>query len=161
MLRVPFSFLLKLKSYYPYKFISPLQQTLKQNHCASHICYNVRNMLKLLAFNWLLKELLLRGLVILVIFLNQIIRSFLKFSFLISLFKLFPLQFPSHWKNYLFSIYRYHYGNTNLFFFWVFPQKGIIFFFSFAHLFNKIVKSKCKTPFSKFLKVYICCIFLI
>ena len=33
--------------------------------------------------------------------------------------------------------------------------------FSFAHFFNKIVKPKCKTPFSKLLKGYICYMFLI
>ena len=41
------------------EFTSPLQQTLKQNHRALHDCYNVKNMLKLLTFEWLLNELLL------------------------------------------------------------------------------------------------------
>ena len=41
-----------------------------------------------------------------------------------------------------------------------FPQKGIIFFFSFSHFFNKIVKQKYKTPFNKLLKGYIYYIFL-
>ena len=59
ILRVPFSFLLKLKSYHPYTFTSPMEQTLKQNHRASRNCYSVKNMLKLLAFKWLLNELLL------------------------------------------------------------------------------------------------------
>ena len=35
------------------------------------------------------------------------------------------------------------------------------FVFSFAHFFNKIVKPKCKTPFNKLLKGYICYMFLI
>ena len=40
------------------EFTSPLQRTLKQNHRASLSCYSVRNMLKFLAFKWLLNELL-------------------------------------------------------------------------------------------------------
>ena len=39
-------------------FTSPLQQTLKQNHRALHNCYKVKNMMKFLAFKWLLNELL-------------------------------------------------------------------------------------------------------
>ena len=35
-----------------------------------------------------------------------------------------------------------------------FPQKVIMIFFSFAHISNKIVKTKCKTRFSKLLKGY-------
>ena len=41
--RVIISFLLKLNSHHHYMFASPLQQTLKQNHCASHNCCSVRN----------------------------------------------------------------------------------------------------------------------
>ena len=41
------------------EFTSPLQRTLKQNHRASLSCYSVTNMLKFLAFKWLLNELLL------------------------------------------------------------------------------------------------------
>ena len=59
MMRILFSFLLKLNSHHTYTFTSPLQQTLKQNHHALHDCYSVKNMLKLLAFIWLLNELLL------------------------------------------------------------------------------------------------------
>ena len=54
-----FSFLLKLNSHHPCTFTSPLQQTLKQNQRASHNSYSVKNMLKPLAFKWLLHELLL------------------------------------------------------------------------------------------------------
>ena len=54
-----FSFLLKLNSNHPYTFTSPLQQTLKENQRASNNCYSVKNMLKLLAFKWLLNESLL------------------------------------------------------------------------------------------------------
>ena len=36
VLTVPFSFLLRLNLYHPHTFTSPLQQTLKQNHSASH-----------------------------------------------------------------------------------------------------------------------------
>ena len=35
-----------------------LEQTLKQNHRALHNSYNVKNMLKLLAFKWLLKQVI-------------------------------------------------------------------------------------------------------
>ena len=47
----------------------------------------------------------------------NIVRSFLKFSFLISLFKRFALWFQLHWKNCPFSIFRYDCGSTILFFF--------------------------------------------
>ena len=50
---------------------------------------------------------------------------------------------------------------TVLIFLFFFPQKCIIFFFSFAHFFNKVVKPKWKTMFTKYLKGYICYIFLI
>ena len=46
---------------------------------------------------------------------------FQNFLFLISLFKLFPLQMELHWKNYPFSTYRYYYGYTTLIFFCFFP----------------------------------------
>ena len=42
------------------EFISPLQQTIKQNHRALHNCNRVKNMLKHLAFKWLLNVLLLK-----------------------------------------------------------------------------------------------------
>ena len=50
MIRVFLSFLLKLNSHQPYTFTSPLQQTLKQKHRALQNCYDVKNMLKLLAY---------------------------------------------------------------------------------------------------------------
>ena len=56
MIRVLFSFLLKLNSCHHYTFYSPLQQSLKQNHRASHNCYSVKYMMKRLAFKWLLNE---------------------------------------------------------------------------------------------------------
>ena len=59
IMRVLLSFLLKLNSYHPHTFTLALQNTVKQNHCASHNCYSVKNMLKLLAFKWILNELLL------------------------------------------------------------------------------------------------------
>ena len=43
----------------PYTFTSSLQQTLKQNHRTSHNCCSVKNMLKLVAYKWLLNKLLL------------------------------------------------------------------------------------------------------
>ena len=54
MMKVLLSFILKLNSHPPCTFASPLQ-----NHLTSYNCYGVKNMLKLLAFKWLLKELLL------------------------------------------------------------------------------------------------------
>ena len=132
VLRLLFSFLVKLNSYHSYTFTSPFQQTLKEKHSASHDCYSVKNILKVLAFKWLLNELLL-GIewseVTLIWWFASIkfIKSFLKFSFLI--FKLFSFQFQFHWKNCPFFIYRYHYSSTILFFFCLFPQKDIIFFF--------------------------------
>ena len=54
-----FKFLLELNLHHPYTFTSPLQHTLKQNQRASNNCYSVKNMLKPLAFKWLLNELLL------------------------------------------------------------------------------------------------------
>ena len=44
-----------------YTFTSPLQQTLKQNHRASHNWYIVKNMLNFLVFKWLLDKPLLKG----------------------------------------------------------------------------------------------------
>ena len=39
-----------------------------------------------------------------------------------------------------------------------FRKKGIILYFSFAYFFNKIVKPKCKIPFSKLLYIsYLIC----
>ena len=91
-----FSFLLKLNSLHPYMFTKPLRHTLKQNQSASHNCYSVKKMLKLLAFKWLLSELLLEkklSEVMLIWWFGSIkfIRPFLKFSFLICFFKRFPL----------------------------------------------------------------------
>ena len=59
MIRILFSFPLKLKSYHPYTFTSTLQQILKQDHCGSHNSCSVKNMSKLLVLKWLLNELLL------------------------------------------------------------------------------------------------------
>ena len=58
MVRVLSSFLLKLNSHHPHKFISPFQKTLKQNHPASPNWYSVKSMLQPLAFKRLLNELL-------------------------------------------------------------------------------------------------------
>ena len=93
-----FSFLLKLNQeiHHLYTFTSLLQQTLKQNQCASHNCYSVKNMLKLLAFKWLLKELLLEtklSEVMLIWWFVSVksIRPFLKFSFFNMFFQMIPL----------------------------------------------------------------------
>ena len=37
----------------------------------------------------------------------------------------------------------------------------LFFVFCFAHFLNEFVKPKCKTPFIKLLKGYICCIFIV
>ena len=82
--------------YITIKFISPLQQTLTQNHRSSHKCYSVKIMLKLVAFKWLLNELLVKTewsdvMLIWWFVWIKLIRSFLKVSFLICLFKRFAL----------------------------------------------------------------------
>ena len=86
-----FSFLLSMNLRHPYTFTSPLQQTLKWNQRASHNCYSVTNMLKLLAFKWLLNELLretkLSEVILILWFVSvKFIRPILKFSFLICFF---------------------------------------------------------------------------
>ena len=98
MLRVPFSFLLKLNSHYAHMFTSPFQKTLKQNHLASHNYYSGdKNMLKFLALKLFLKELLLETewseIMLIWWFVSvKFIRSFLKFSF-----KYIPLNY-SPWN---------------------------------------------------------------
>ena len=77
-------------------------------------------------------------------------RCFLKFSFLLSLFKRFLVISNVTGKTVPLP------SKDVTFFLWYFTQKCIIFFFSVAHFFNRIVKTKCKTPFSKLLKGYIC-----
>ena len=89
-------FLLKLNSHHPYRFASRFQQTLTQNHRASRNWYSLNNMLKRLAFKWLLNKLLLEiewSEVKLIWWFISIIftRSFRKFAFLIYLFKTIPL----------------------------------------------------------------------
>ena len=96
IMRDLFSFLLKLNSHHPYTFTSRLKQTLKQNHQSLQNCNSFKNMLKLLAFSWLLKELLLeteRSEVIWIWWFVSIkfINFLKKISFLMSLFKLFSL----------------------------------------------------------------------
>ena len=96
MMRFFLSFLLKLNSHYPYTFTSPFQKTLKLNQRASHNCYIAENMLKLLVFKWLLKELLLQtklsDVMLIWRFVSiKLIRNFLKFYFLICFFKRFRL----------------------------------------------------------------------
>ena len=101
---------------------------------------------QLLAFKKLLNKLLLEtewsGVILIWLFVSiKFTRSFLKLSFLISLFKRFSLQFAS----------------TNItFFLRFFQSERRHLVFSFAHFLNKIVKPKRETPFSKLLKGYIC-----
>ena len=56
IMKVVFSFLLKLNSHHPHTFTSALQQTLKQNHGALHNCNSAKTMLKPSAFKKLLNE---------------------------------------------------------------------------------------------------------
>ena len=86
-----FSFLLSMNLRHLYTFTSPLQQTLKWNQRASHNYYSATNMLKLLAFKWLLNELLretkLSEVILILWFVSvKFIRPILKFSFLICFF---------------------------------------------------------------------------
>ena len=104
MMRVLFSFHLKLNSHHLFTFTPPLLQTLKQNHRALHNCYSIKNKLKLLASKWLFNELLLeaeRSEVTLILRFVSIkfIGSFSKVSLLMSLYKRFSLKFQLHWKN--------------------------------------------------------------
>ena len=90
----------------------------------------------------------------------KFIRSFQKFSFFQYVcLNASPCNFNFIVKTFLFrlqiSLWQ-HYFVFLLFF----PQKGIIFFFSFAHFLNKIEKPKCKTSFNNFLKRYIYYTFL-
>ena len=133
MMRVRFSFPLKLKSQHLYTFTSPFQYTLKQNHRASHNYYSAKNMLKLLAFKWLLYEFLLEtensGQVNLVIGLNYIHWIFFKALFFNIFIQTTFLVFSAalekylHLQKCLLSICRYHYGSTVLLFFCLFVRK--------------------------------------
>ena len=134
IIRLLFKFLLKLNSYHPHTFTSPLQHALKQIHRASHNCYCVKNLLKLLTFKWLLNELLLEtewSEVMLIWWFVSIkfIRSFLKFFFFNIFIQTVAVSMSFFQLQCLFSIYRCHYGSTVLFFLCFFLQKGIIFVF--------------------------------
>ena len=136
--RVLFMFSSESEFIYLYTFTLPLQQTLKQNHNVSQNCCSVKNMSKhgiQMAFKrvtaW---KRIIRGHVNRWFVSIKFIRTFLKFPFLISLFKQFPLhspyldskRFQLYWKNCPNSIYTYHYTSiiSLLFFFCFFPHKG-------------------------------------
>ena len=138
MMRVLFSLLLKLKSYHPHTFTSPLQQTLKQNYRASHNCCSVKNMLKLLAFKWLLNELLLET----EWSEAMLIRSF--FIFFKVLLFIVLMQAISHLQ---LSLWKYCFV-----FILFFPQKSIIFLF--ATIFKKRLWHRCfPVSFVKLLRI--------
>ena len=135
MLKVPFSFLLKLNSHYAHMFTSPFQKTLKQNHLASHNYYSGdKNMLKFLALKLFLKELLLETewseIMLIWWFVSvKFIRSFLKFSFKYIPLNYSPWNFNFTRKIVPFASTEHHYGGSILFTFSFFSQKGTISFF--------------------------------
>ena len=123
LLMMSICFLLKLNSNHPNTFTSLLQQTLKHNQHASNNCDSVKNMLKPLAFKWLLNELLLETKLTEVMLIwwfvsNKFIKPFLKFSFLICFFNRSLLSFQLHQENCPFSIYIYHLVNYICYIFW-------------------------------------------
>ena len=145
MIRVLFTFLLKLNSHHPYTFTPHLQQTLKQNHRALHNFYRVKNMLKLLAFKWPLNKLLLEKewseFMLIWWFVSiRFIKSFLKFSWLISLFKQFS-----------FTEKTVHFPSTDIIMVALLCFSSA--FFALLFFLNKIVKPRCKIPRVNCLKV--------
>ena len=123
-----------MNSHYPYTFTSLLQQTLKQNHRALHNCYSAKNMLKLLAFKWLLKKLSLETewseVMLIWRFVSiRFINSFLKLCYLISLFNDFPCNFNFTGKTVLFPSTDIIMVALLCFSSAFFPQKDIFFFF--------------------------------
>ena len=58
-------------------------------------------------------------------------------------------------------MYRCYYGRNFFFILFIFSSERYHLFFSFAHFLNKIVKPKCKTPFSKLLEGCICYTYLL
>ena len=104
----------------------------------------------------------IRGLVNLVICLNQIHWIFFKILYFSIFIYLYTNDSPCN-----FSFTGKKSASTEIFFFpstdiimvalfsyssFFFPQKGITFFFSFAHFLNQIVKPRHKTTFSKLLR---------
>ena len=87
-----FSFLLKLNSHHTYTFTSPLQQTLKQDHRTAATLLASWNSSIQVVFKGVIGEwwevMLLWWFVWI-----KFIKSFLKFSFLIFLFKRIPFKF--------------------------------------------------------------------
>ena len=154
-----------MNSHYPYTFTSLLQQTLKQNHRALHNCYSAKNMLKLLAFKWLLNKLSLETewseVMLIWRFVSiRFINSFLKLCYLISLFNDFPCNFNFTGKTVLFPSTDIIMVALLCFSSAFFSSERYLLLF-FAHVFKNIVKPKCKTTLSKLLKDYIRYIFLI
>ena len=101
-------------------------------------------MLKFLVFKRVLNKLLLETewSEFMLIWKFRNFAIFLKFFSIISLFKRFSLQFQLTGK-------IVPLPSTDTMFLRFFIQKSIIFFFSSVHFINKILKPKCKTPFSK------------
>ena len=140
MMRALFIFLLKLNSYHSHKFTSPLQQTLKQSHRALHNCYSVKIMLKLLAFKWLLKELLLetkwyRGQVNLVSCLNSIHQIFFKILYYSIFIQAIPLVISTSLENLSLFHLQISLCQHCFVFLVFFPQKVIIFLFFLLSIF--------------------------
>ena len=142
------SFLLKPNSHHLCTFTSPLQQTLSQIHHDSHNCNCTAASIQRLLNELLLETEWSESILIWLFVSIKFIRSFLKLYFFILLFFSNDSPCNLHLQISLFFLRFFHSERRHL-------------VFSFVHFKNKIVKPKCKTPFSKLLKVYICYILLI
>ena len=140
-----FSFLLKLNSHHTYTFTSPLQQTLKQDHRTAATLLASWNSSIQVVFKGVIGEwwevMLLWWFVWI-----KFIKSFLKFSFLIFLFKWIPFKFIG-------KTVPFHSTDVTVFLLLVLLRKASLSTF-FSYFLNKILKPKSKTLFSKFLKGY-------
>ena len=140
-----FSFLLKLNSHHTYTFTSPLQQTLKQDHRTAATLLASWNSSIQVVFKGVIGEWW-EVMLLWWIFWIKFIKSFLKFSFLIFLFKRIPFKFIG-------KTVPFHSTDVTVFLLLVLLRKASLSTF-FSYFLNKILKPKSKTLFSKFLKGY-------
>ena len=140
VLTVPFSFLLRLNLYHSHTFTSPLQQTLKQNHPASHNwqCQKHVEILSIqIAFKWAIAwTRRIRG------YVNPVIFLYLKIFFVYIFIRIITFAISTSKEklsllHLQISLWQ-HYFVFPLFFF---HQKGIIFFLR-----------NCKVQDEKYLK---------